>query len=279
MRWLPRVRLPGAIGPLVAMAVLASCGAPLAPTAPPSPSGVATSSPFGNVDLDALRHALLGDPPYPSGAEERVDQLMAEIEAALDGMSLPDVSGMDAEEAACATWSPLVGNTDYANGAFLERHFFVAHVAALTEVAPDEIRPAAEEATAVSSAAVAEQLKEDGDPAIISRAPDEEMRTIGLWAVEHCDLPVEAEDAPNTEGWTDEHIAQSCTWDRQWLEDGQEEYFAGPGDGRYAEHPHVLEVTVEIFPYPAWHRLAGVDNESEPPTFRVEPIPGAFCDM
>jgi hypothetical protein len=173
----------------------------------------------------------------------------------------------------------MVGNTHWATGALLERQAFIAHAAQLARVAPDEIRAAAEEALATSSAAAAEQMTSGGDPAIVSRFPREAVETIGLWAVEHCHLPIEADEAPDTDGWTDDEIAQSCTLDREWLQDAQEEYRAGPGDGRYAEHPHVLEVTLEIFPYPAWHRLARVDNRVEPPTFEVEPIPGAFCDV
>ena len=114
---------------------------------------------------------------------------------------------------------------------------------------------------------------------MVSRFPDDAVRTIGLWAVEHCDIPIEPDDAPNTEGWTDDEIAQSCTWDREFLENGQEAFRDGPGEGRYAQHPHALEVTVEAFAYPAWHRLTAVDNEADPPTFEVEPIPGAFCDV
>ena len=64
----------------------------------------------------------------------------------------------------------------------------------------------------------------------------------------------------------------------RWLENGQQEYFEGPGQGLYAEHPHVLEVALEIFAYPAWHRLV-VDNRADPPRSRVEPIPGSFCDV
>jgi hypothetical protein len=30
--------------------------------------------------------------------------------------------------------------------------------------------------------------------------------------------------------------------------------------------------------YPGWHRIASVDNDGDPPTMRIEPIPGSFCD-
>ncbi len=84
--------------------------------------------------------------------------------------------------------------------------------------------------------------------------------------------------AGHTEGWTEEDIEYSCDLDRSGLERGQEEFRAGPGEGRYAVHPHLLEVTLPIFLYPAWHRLVNADNASDPPRFEVAPIPGSFCD-
>lgn len=257
-------------------------GSQPAPPSSPRASTAASDAPagaHGNVDLEGLRVVLLGEPPYPSGWEAEVDEMIELIATGLDAIEVPDVTGLDDAEAACATWQPMVGNTGWATGALLERQAFIAHVAQLAQVAPAEIRPAADGALTISSSAAAEQMTADGDPAIVSRSPREDMETIGLWAVEHCDLPIEADAAPNTDGWTDDQITQSCTWDREWLQDAQEEYRQGPGHGRYAEHPHQLEVTLEIFAYPAWHRLVGVDNRANPPTFDVEPIPGAFCDV
>ena len=233
---------------------------------------------LGNLDVEQLREALLGEPPYPSGWEEQVDELIGEITALLEEIRVPDVTGLDEVDAACATWRPLVGNTDWATGALVERQSFIAHVAALAQVAPTEVRPAAEDALVISSAAAAEQIVADGDPAVISRFPEEAVRTIGLWAVANCDLPIEADEPPDTRGWTRDEIAQACTWDREWLENAQEDYVEGPGQGRYAEHPHELEVTLETFSHPAWHQLA-LDNRADPPTFEVEPIPGSFCDV
>jgi hypothetical protein len=43
-------------------------------------------------------------------------------------------------------------------------------------------------------------------------------------------------------------------------------------------HPHELEVSLEGVVYPAWHRIASVDNEVDPGTFEIEPIPDGFCD-
>ncbi len=246
--------------------------------APPAGSGVAIGE-LGNVDLAQLRRALLGEPPYPSGWEQQVDDLLEEVRTGLEEMRVPDVAGLDPTEAACALWLPLVGNTDWGTGAFLERQFFIAHLAALAGVAPPAIRPAAAEALAISGAAAAEQVKPDGDPAIVARHSDDAVRMIGLWAVDHCDIPVEAEEAPDTEGWTKDEIAYSCSLDRSSLERGQEAYRDGPGDGLYAEHPHVLEVAVPIFVYPAWHRLVAVDNDASPPTYEIEPFPGSFCDL
>jgi hypothetical protein len=232
----------------------------------------------GNLDLEQLREALLGEPPYPSGWEAEVDEMIEMVVGLLEQIRVPDVTGLGAVDAGCATWQPLVGNTQWATGALVERQAFIAHVAAMADVAPMEIRAAAEGALAVSAAAAAEQMVAGGDPAIVSRSPDEDMETIGLWAVANCDLPIEADDPPDTDGWTVDEIAQSCAWDLEWLENAQEEYRAGPGQGRYAEHPHQLEVTLDIFVYPAWHRLV-VDNRADPPTFEAEPIPGAFCDV
>ena len=269
------------IAVIVTAALLATgcrAGSAPSPTATVAGSGVPIGE-AGNLDLDQMRAALLGEPPYPSGWEAQVDEMISELSASLDRIRVPDVSGLDPPEAACTVWRPLVGNTDWAVGAVLERQVFIAHAAVLARVGPGEIRPAAEEALAVAGAAAAEQMVPDGDRAIVSRYPKDAIRTIGLWAVEHCDLPVAADDAPDTEGWTDEEIAQSCAWDREWLENGQEEYRAGPGNGGYAEHPHELEVTLDFFVYPAWHRLARVNNDVNPPTFTVEPIRDAFCDV
>lgn len=245
----------------------------------PGDSGSGTPVAAPSLDLEQVRAMLLGDPPYPSGWEASVDATMDMLVAAMEELRVPDVTGLDEVAAACATWRPMVGKTLWATGALLERHVFVSHVAALAQVAPVEIRPAVEDALAISAAGAAEQLKSRGDAAIVSRYPDESVETIGLWAAAHCDIPLVAEEAPDTEGWTAEQIAQSCTWDREWLEDAQEAYRAGPGNGSYAEHPHALEVTVESHFYPAWHRLARVDNRAVPPTFEVEPIPGSFCDV
>jgi hypothetical protein len=265
---------------IVGIALLATgCRAGLADSGSGLAAGSGTPVAEPSLDLERVRAMLLGDPPYPSGWEESVDATMEMLATAMEEMRVPDVTGLDEVAAACSTWRPLVGNTLWATGALLERHVFVSHVAALAQVAPVEIRPAAQEALAISAAGAAEQLKSSGDAAIVSRYPVEAVGTIGLWAVAHCDIEVVAEEAPDTEGWTAEEIAQSCTWDREWLEDAQEEYRAGAGNGLYAEHPHVLEVTVDTFPYPAWHRLARVDNGAEPPTFEVEPIPGSFCDV
>ena len=155
---------------------------------------------------------------------------------------------------------------------------FIAHVATLAGVAPDSIQAAAREALAISAEAAAEQMQPSGDPAVISRRPTEAVRQIGLWAVEHCALSVEAEEAPDTASWSADDIAFSCDLDQRSLERGQDEYRSGPGRGRYAEHPHVLEVTLDIFVYPAWHAIVAVDDEAGAPTYRVAPIPGSFCD-
>lgn len=186
---------PGSGQPSVEPAV--SQSQPVSAVPAPSVSG----SPVGIVDaavLEQLRQALLGEPPYPDGWEEQVDELIAELTAAIDEMQLPDTTGLDATDAACALWRPLVGNTDWAIGAFLERQLFIAHAAKLSEVAPEAIANAAEEAFSVSAAAAAAQLSDNADPDVISRRPREAIETIGLWAVERCDLAIEAEEAPNT---------------------------------------------------------------------------------
>lgn len=245
--------------------------------ASPDGSGVPVGD-LGNLDVEQLRRALRGEPPYPSGWESEVDRLTAEVVHVLDEVRVPDVSGLPADEAACRVWEPLVGHTLWATGAVLERQVFIAHVATLAGVAPDDIRASAEEALAISAAAAAEQMVPDGDAAVIGRRPTDAVRQIGLWAVEHCAIPVEAEEAPDTDGWTADDIAFSCDLDRRSLEQGQEEYRSGPGNGRYAEHPHVLEVALDIFVYPAWHYMAAVDNQADPPMYRVAPISGSFCD-
>ena len=251
---------------------------PNADRATVAPSTSATTSTAITVDRDTIRAALLGPSPVPDGWEEEVDEIMAMLEDGLAGLRLPVISGLAADEAACATWRPLVGRQLWATGALLERQVFIAHLAQLAAASPAAIRPDADEALRVSSVAAAEQLAPDGDPAVISQAPREELQRIGLWAVDHCELPVEADDAPDTSDWTDEDIAASCDVDRSLLERAMDEYRAGPGGGRYATHPHALEVTLRAVVYPAWHRIASVDNEASPPTFSVEPIPGAFCD-
>jgi hypothetical protein len=272
-----------ALALLACAAVLAGCGDSAGTADAPGSTTSATASgvpigEFGNVSPEDLRQALLGDPPYPPGWEDQVDELVADVSRLLDGLRVPSTSEMSAAEASCAVWQPLVGHTLWATGAFVERQFFIAHVATLAGVAPREIRDAAGDALAISAAAAATQMTPDGDPEVISRRPVDAIREIGLWAVEHCALPIEAEPAPDTSGWTADDIAWSCDLDRRLLEEGQEDYLAGPGHGRYAEHPHTLEVTLEAFVYPAWHRLASVDNDADPPTFTVEPIPDAFCD-
>ena len=84
------------------------------------------------------------------------------------------------------------------------------------------------------------------------------------------------DDAPDTADWTDEDIAYSCELDRSLLERAMKDYLDQKGE--YATHPHALEVLLESFAYPAWHRIASVDNDASPPAFTIEPIPGAFCD-
>lgn len=251
-----------------------SPSASAAPSAATDPTPTESAGAGIDIDLAAIREALIGPSPVPEGWEEQVDEIMAMLERALADLSLPTVAGLAADEAACATWEPLVGHQLWATGALLERQVFIAHLAQLASVAPDEIRSDAEEALRVSSAAAAEQLTPDGDSEVVSRTPREELRGIGLWALAHCDLPVEADEAPDTEDWSEEDIAYSCDLDRSSLERGMQEFHDGPGDGRYATHPHELEVSLEIFVYPAWHEIASVT----PSSFSVEPIPGAFCD-
>src|SRR5574338_464886 len=188
---------------LLAGAVVAGCTGSGAGSAssPGSPSVVPA-----DAMLERLRVALLGEPPFPSGWEEQVDDLIANIEARMEELQVPDTSGMDPARAACALWLPLVGNTDWATGAFLERQFFIAHLAAMSAKPPDEIRDAVDGALSISTAAAAEQVRPGGDSAIISRRPGDEIRAIGLWAVDNCDIPVVADEAPNTEGWTDDDV-------------------------------------------------------------------------
>jgi hypothetical protein len=252
-----------------------------AASATPSASVTPTASPSGRaieIDLEAIRTGLIGPSPVPEGWEDEVDELMATIEAAVDAVRLPDIAGMAADEAACATWVPLLGKLGWATGALLERQVFIAHLGQLASVAPAVIAADAEEALEVASAAAAEQLKPDGDREVVSRAPTESLRAIGSWAVASCSLPVTAEPDPNTEDWTEEEIAYSCSLDRDLLVDAEEEFREGPGEGRYASHPHELEVSLDFFVYPAWHEIVEVDNDADPPTFAVAPIDGAFCD-
>lgn len=206
------------------------------------------------VDLELVRQLLLGDPPYPSGWEESANRLADSVTAAFENTRVPDVAGLEPARAACKTWSPMVGNTDWATGAFVERGLFLAHVRWLAQVGPVEVSSVASNAAEVVARGFEAQTHPSESPDVIGQYPENEVRLIGLWAVEHCDLPVEADEPPDTEGWTEDEIAQSCTWDREWLENAQQEYFDGPGQPLYAEHPHVLEVTLEIFAYPAWHR-------------------------
>src|SRR5688572_12516630 len=266
---------PAAASPEPSSTSAASAAA--SPTDPAS----ADASPAGEeiaVDLDAVRAALLGPSPVPEDWAEEVDEMMAMIESALADLRLPAVESLADQEAACATWQPLVGHQTWVTGALLERQVFIAHLAQLASVAPEVIRPDAEEALRVASAAAAAQLTPDGDPEVISEAPRDELQAIGMWAVEHCTLPVEAEEAPDTTDWSEEDIAYSCDLDRSSLERGMEEYREGPGDGAYATHPHQLEVSLEFIVYPAWHEITAVDNDADPPTFAVAPIEGGFCD-
>jgi hypothetical protein len=268
-------RLGGTPPPSAGIATPAS--APIASaSATPSPSR--TSDALVDHDLQALRDALLGPSPVPSGWAAEVDELIAEVEAALASAEVPTMEGQSAEDAACSTWQPLVGHLDWATGAFVERRVLLAHLAQLTAVAPDAIREPAAAALEVVSAAAAAQLTPDGDAAAISRAPRDEFRAIGSWALEHCELEVVADAPPDTEGWTDDEVQYSCDLDRDLLARAQGEFRDGPGEGRFATHPHELEIALEFFVYPAWHRITSVDNEATPPTADVEPIPGSFCD-
>ena len=239
----------------------------------PPPSGTAIQ-----LDLEAIRTALVGPSPVPEGWEEQVDELMKTIAAAAGAVRLPEIAGLPADEAACATWEPLLGKLGWATGALLERQVFIAHLGQLASIAPAAIAADVSEALEVSSAAAAEQLKPDGDRAVVSRAPTESLRAIGRWALESCSPPVAAEPDPNAEDWTDEDIAYSCSLDRDLLVDAQEEFREGPGEGRYATHPHELEISLDFFVYPAWREIVDVDNAADPPTFAVVPIDGAFCD-
>lgn len=271
---------------VIAAAVLAVTGCS------PTTSGLESSSgspsigldgsgvPLGEVmtvSLEQLRDALLGEKPYPSGWEAQVDELIADMRQQIEEIRVPDVTGMDAAAASCTLWNPLVGNTHWATGAFLERQVFIAHVAELARVAPGEIRFAADEASAIAAAAAAEQMKPNGDTTLVSRHPSAAIEVLGRWAVEHCEVPATAAEAPDTRGWTDADRTQSCDLDREGLANAQDEYRAGPGKGLYAEHPHLLEVTVRTYAYPSWHRSV-VDNAADPPSLRVEPIPGGPCD-
>lgn len=271
---------------ITAALLLVSCGrltgtpedspAPTTASASASASQVTVGS-AGTLDLDVLREALVGPSPVPSVWEAEVDEIMGVIEEALD-TSLPAVDALSAREATCATWQPLVGNLFWMTGAIVERQVAVAHLGQLAEVATDEIRPAVQDAFRVVSAAAAAQLTPDGDSDVMSTAPRDELREIGRWALKHCDIEIVAESDPNTEDWTEEDFELSCQLDRSALEDSMEEYRDGAGDGRYASHPHELEISLEYFIYPGWHRIASVDNDATPPTFEVEPIRGAFCD-
>lgn len=271
---------PAASGP-VRDDASAAATASVPPSTVPEPSDTPAASESGatiDVDLDAIRAGLLGPSPVPEGWEEQVDEIMDDIESALRDLRLPSVDGMPDEQAACATWEPLVGRLSWATGALVERQVLLAHLAQLADVAPAAIDADATEALRVVSVAAAEQFDPDGDPDVISSAPDEAFRVIGLWALEQCELPVQAEEAPDTEEWTEEDIAYSCDLDRSSLERGMEEFVDGPGDGRNATHPHELEISLEFFVYPAWHRIAVEEADAGEPTHAVEPIPGGFCD-
>ena len=250
-------------------------GAPSASPASPSPSELTAPT----LDLEALRAALLGPSPVPVEWEAQVDGILATIDDAIREHAVPSVAGMDAVEASCATWEPMVGRLGWANGAVAERHVMLSHLVQLAVVAPDDVAPSAEAAARVVAAAAAAQLSTDGDAADVSRAPRVELRAIGRWALERCELPVTADASPDTEGWTDDDIALSCDLDRRMLTEAMDEFRAEPGAGRYATHPHELEIAeLEVFVFPAWHMVATVDNEADPPTYDVIPIPGAFCD-
>jgi hypothetical protein len=241
-----------------------------------SPAAGVSLDEVWTLDLEQVRALLLGEQPYPSGWEASVDATIATLARVGRETRLPDVAGLEPVAATCALWRPLVGRTDWATGALAERQIFLAHLVAAAQVAPDDVRPAFDEARRIVAEGAAEQLQEEGDPAIVSRYPRAEVIAIGTWAVERCDLQLAAEEPPDSEGWTEQDFADSCGFDRQFVEGAQEAYRSGPGDGRYAEHPHLLEVTIG-YGYPAWHRFV-VDNLADPPTLEVEPIPGGFCD-
>jgi hypothetical protein len=248
---------------------------PTQPSRSPSPSSAAIAAP--SLDLQALRDSLLGSSPVPAEWEAQVDDIIASIEAALRQYAVPQVGGLDPVAAACATWEPLVGRLRWASGAVVERHVMLAHLVQFAGVAPDEIVAAAESAARVVADAAAAQLSPDGEPADISATPKDELWAIGRWALEHCELLPIAEPDPNAGDWTPDEIAQSCDLDRSLLERGQDQFLRGPGNGRYATHPHELEISLDTFVYPAWHQLASVDNDTVPPSFVVEPIAGGFC--
>jgi hypothetical protein len=259
----------------------AAATASVRPSAMPGPSHAPATPGTGatiDIDLDAIRAGLLGPSPVPEGWEEQVDEIMDDIESAMKEFRVPSVEGMPDEHAACATWEPLVGRLSWATGALVERQVMVAHLAQLGDVAPATIDADAAEALQVVSAAAAEQFDPEGDPDVISTAPDEAFRAIGLWALEHCELPVKAEESPDTEEWTEEDIAYSCDLDRSLLERAMQEFVEGPGNGRHASHPHELEISLEAFAYPAWHRIAVEDDAAGEPAYAVEPIPEGFCD-
>lgn len=273
---------PDGTGAADASATVAASPAAPASTAasPPSPSRSPSSTALAapSLDLAALRASLLGPSPVPVEWEAQVDGIIASIEDALRQHGVPSVAGLEPVAAACATWEPLVGRLHWANGAVVERHVMLGHLVQLADVAPGEIAATAEAAARVVADAAAAQLSPGGDPADVSETPADDLRAIGRWALDHCELVVAAEPDPNADDWTADEIAQSCELDRGLLERGQEAFREGPGEGRYATHPHELEVSLEIFVYPAWHRIANVDNEASLPSFVVEPIPGSFCD-
>lgn len=251
--------------------------APVAvPVEEPSATARSTAQPGELPGSEEIRAALLGPSPVPSEWAAIVHDIVATLEEAVG--DLPSVAGMPPEEAACETWKPLVGRLHWVGGAVVERQVAIAHLAQLVAVAPDPIRPAAEDALRIASRAAAEQLQPGGDMEVVGTVPREELRTIGTWALERCDLQAVAEPDPDTEGWTEEDHDYSCGLDRSALERGMEQFRAGPGNGRYPTHPHEIELSVEYFVYPSWHRLATVNNDVEPPTFEVEPIPGSHCD-
>ncbi|HTE66753.1 MAG TPA: hypothetical protein VK736_10920, partial [Candidatus Binatia bacterium] len=117
---------------LIMTAMLLATGCRSASPPSPTPTAAGSGVPIGelgNLDLDQMRAALLGEPPYPSGWEAQVDEMVSELSASFDRIRVPDVSGLNPTEAACTVWRPLVGNTDWAVGAILERQVFIAHAA------------------------------------------------------------------------------------------------------------------------------------------------------